>query len=93
MSEIMYQRREDVLFSGLGEDVVALNLERGQCYGMEKVSAAVWGLIATPMNLDQICDALLSLYDIDRTQCRNEVSCLLGQLQREQLINVSGERK
>lgn len=89
MSAIRYQRRDDVLFSDIGDDIVALSVERGQCYGMEKVTAVVWELLVKPLTLDDLCAQLIDLYEVERGQCRAEVSRLLDQLQREGLISAS----
>ena len=35
-----------MLFANVGDDVVALNIEGGQCYGMDKIAGTVWGLLA-----------------------------------------------
>ena len=58
MSGPVYKLSGKALFTAVGSDIVALNVDDGQCYGMEKVTAAIWRLLETPMAIDEICDHL-----------------------------------
>ena len=86
MSGPIYKLSEKALFTAVGEDIVALNVDDGQCYGMEKVTAAVWRLLEKPMSMDQICDRLVEMYAVDNATCRADVERLFGQLRSEGLI-------
>lgn len=88
MSDIMYKLSGKALFTAVGSDIVALSIDDGQCYGMEKVSAAVWRLLETPMSLDQLCERLMRQYDVSAETCRAETGRLIEQLQGEGLIEV-----
>ena len=79
-------RSGQALSADVGEDVVALHVARGHCYGMEKVAAAVWNLLAEPIDLDRICEQLVQRYDVDAGTCRAEVGALLAQFESEGLI-------
>lgn len=81
-----YKRSEQALHSEVGRDVVALHIDRGQCYGMENVTADVWRLLAEPSDLDTICEQLQDRYDVDPNVCRGDIATLLVQMQSEGLI-------
>ena len=72
----------------MGSDIVALHVERGQCYGMEKVTVAVWKLLAEPASLDEICERLIAVYEVDPKVCRADVEKLIGQFRTEGLIEA-----
>lgn len=84
-----YKRSAQALHSEVGGDVVALHIDRGQCYGMENVTADVWRLLAEPSDLDTICDQLQQKYDVDPEACRSDIATLLVQMQSEGLIEPS----
>ena len=86
MSGPTYKLSGKALFTAVGEDIVALNVDDGQCYGMEKVTAAVWRLLETPMNIDDICQRLMALYAVDPEVCRADVKRLFDQLRGEGLV-------
>ena len=41
-----FQRNAALLHSTVGGDVVALDVDRGRCFGMEEVGARIWDLLA-----------------------------------------------
>lgn len=81
-----YKRSELAIFTEVGSDIVALNVERGQCYGMENVTAAIWAMLAEPASVDTICDRLMVQYEVEPERCRSDVDRLIGQFQAEGLI-------
>ena len=86
----MYQRSNAAIFADVGDDIVALHVRRGQCYGMDKVTARVWTLLAEPLDLDAICSDLIELYHVEADLCRGEVARLLEQMQKEGLVERVG---
>lgn len=90
MSNRLYKRSDQALFSEIGNDVVALHIERGQCYGMENVTAAVWAMLAEPSTIESICARLLDRYEVEPDVCRAEVGKLMMTLQSEGLIEPVG---
>ena len=86
MSGPIYKLSGKALFTAVGEDIVALNVDDGQCYGMEKVTAAVWRLLDTPMSIDDVCERLMALYAVDPKVCRADVQRLFDQLRGEGLV-------
>lgn len=86
-----FVRSSGTLAAEVNGEVVALSVERGQCYGMNDVASRVWQLLAEPRSLEEICEALTADYDVEMGTCRQEVSRLLEELRSENLVeSVSG---
>lgn len=81
-----FRRSPQALSADVGDDVVALQAERGFAYGMEGVTAAVWQRLEQPTSLDEFVAALGEEYEVSAEQCRSEVAGLLDQLLAEGLI-------
>ena len=79
-------RCEELLEADLNGEIVALHIERGQCYGLNAVAADIWRMLAEPISLDEICTRLVQEYDIDSPTCRDEVVKLIAQLKDEGLV-------
>ena len=88
MTPRLYRRSESALFSNVGEDIVALDVENGHCYGMEKATAAIWDLLAEPIAIDQMVERLTATYDVEAAECRADLERIVGQLEREGLVTV-----
>jgi hypothetical protein len=86
MSAELFRRSENTIFSNVAGDVVALNIEYGLCYGMEKVTATVWELLETPMSADHLCERLTDIYEVDPTTCRSDIQQLLATMEVEGLV-------
>ena len=84
-----YRRANGALFSEVGSDVVAIHVERGQCFGMEKVAADVWQLLEQPRDLEAICAALVDRYEVDPAECHAEIGQYLDQLCQEGLVTAA----
>ncbi|MBA3666259.1 MAG: PqqD family protein [Sphingomonas sp.] len=87
MTKFTFSRSSDALFTRVGDDIVALHLKRGQCFGMENVTRDVWDLLSEPTDLERICDRLTEIYDVEPAACRTEVEKLLAQLVDEGLVD------
>jgi hypothetical protein len=83
----LYQRSPNVLFAELGTDVIALEVNLGQTFGMEGGSAAIWKLLAAPISVEQMVARLTETYDVAASACRADVERIVGELERECLVS------
>lgn len=74
--------------SDLGEEVAILNIETGVYYGLDEVGARVWQLLQTETDVLAIRDSLLAEYEVEATQCEENLLDLMRQLNEEGLIEV-----
>lgn len=88
MSEVRYRRSPEALHSEIGDDVVALHVQQGHCYGMDNVAADIWRMLDEPIGLDQICQRLKERYEVDDETCRAEVGRFIDSMHKEQLIEL-----
>ena len=72
-------------------EVVALNIDKGICYGLNKVGSRVWALIAEPRRIGDICATLVSEYEVDSAACEHQVIDLLEGLRAEGMIELREE--
>ena len=62
-------RNEELPTGEVDGELVALDLERGDCFGLDRVGAAIWGIAAEPRSVGEIADALVETHDVERGQC------------------------
>lgn len=81
--------RDPACLSGeIGGEVVALDVAKGACYGLDPVASRVWSLMAAPIGVDALCASLVADYEVDIDTCRADVLELLESLAAEGLIQV-----
>jgi len=75
--------------SQIDNEIVALNIESGVCYGLNSVGARVWQMLAAPIRVNDICRALIAEYEVDPDLCEHEVIELIMHLHAEKLVAVT----
>jgi hypothetical protein len=70
----------------IDNEIVALNVDTGTCYGLNKVGARIWNLIRQPTRVRDIRDQLLTEFKVEPDICTQEVLELLEELSSEGLI-------
>jgi Coenzyme PQQ synthesis protein D (PqqD) len=91
-STTVFACRDGVIEAEVDDEIVALNIEQGVCYGMNRVGSHIWSLLAKPMRICELCAALLSAYKVDPNVCERQVLELLEELRAEGLIATLEEK-
>ena len=91
MSIQTYRRTTRTLEANIGNELVTLDAESGDCFGFNEVAATVWRHLATPKRFDQLRDALLHEYDVDAEQCATELQQLLDDFVGKGLLTVESD--
>jgi hypothetical protein len=68
------------------DEVVALSIESGICYGLNRSASRIWELLSSPIEIDNLCATLIREYEVDETNCQRDVLDFLSELHREGLI-------
>ena len=75
------------MVSPLGrDDIQALFVAAGDCFGLNEVARTVWRNLAEPKNFAQLRDALLMEYDVGVDQCTAELRDLIDDLVAKGLV-------
>ena len=79
----------DVVSCELGGGLALLDLRSGTYYSINKVGAYVWGLLAEPRPLTDVCDTMVQAFEVDRQRCEADVVELITGLEAAGLVRVS----
>jgi hypothetical protein len=72
----------------IDNEVVALSVATGTCYGLNQVGSRIWRLLASPIRIRDLCSTLLSEYEVAPEVCERQVIDLLEELRAEGLVGV-----
>ena len=81
-------RNDSIPTGEIDGELVALDLERGDCFGMDRIGTLIWAMAAEPVRAAAIVDRLASEHDVDRDQCRDDVLPFLADLADAGLMRV-----
>jgi hypothetical protein len=86
MTDVLYERAASLLEADLGDELMALDVDGGTCFGFNPVATGVWRHLASPKSFDELKEALLAEYDVSSEQCSQELRELLDDLVEKGLI-------
>jgi hypothetical protein len=76
------------VFSAVGDEVVILNPQNGNYYGLDPLGARIWALIQEPTVVSQVRDTLLAEYEVDIEECERDLLEILEHMAAQGLIEV-----
>jgi len=79
---------KDVLFQEVGGEMVLLDLESEQYFGLDAVGARIWSLLSEGRGTGEIVDALFEEYEVERATLEYDVEVLLKDLLEAGLVKV-----
>ena len=85
-------RSDGFVEAEIEKEIVALNVEKGTCYGLNLVGSRIWSLLADPIRIDDLCARLLAEYKVEPSDCARQVLDLLEELRAEGMINTPKEK-
>ncbi len=83
------QRKTELLFSKMDEEVVMMNIDKGEYYGLDEIGSRIWQILEKPVHFNDIIQTLTDEYDVEETTCRDDVTAFLKELHEKDLIVVN----
>ncbi|NJK41360.1 MAG: lasso peptide biosynthesis PqqD family chaperone [Acaryochloridaceae cyanobacterium SU_2_1] len=74
--------------SDLAGESVILNLKTGMYFGLNEVGASIWNLLKEPRLVSDILALIQQDYEVQASQCEQDVLALLQELMASELIEI-----
>jgi hypothetical protein len=81
---------ENALSTTIDGETVILHRDAGKYYGLNEVGTFIWELLQEPRSLDELCQEVITAYDVERQRCRNDIEELLVELAETDLVRLDG---
>lgn len=79
---------KDYVYCKVEDEMVLLGMEDGIYYGLNPVGAFIWEQIKEPKTVNEVRDAILTEYDVEKRECECDLNDLLQELGNKGLIEV-----
>ncbi len=79
---------DDVLSTDVDGDVVMMDVDSGNYFGLDAISSDIWHRLARPVTVEALCDDLLRDYDAPLDVIRRDVLALLNTLHDKKLVRT-----
>ena len=81
---------EDVVAREVGGEIVLLDLNSGQYFGLDSVGGRIWELLSErPHTLAELCDLVEAEFDAPRERIEADLLSLATELKAQELIAAS----
>jgi len=86
--QMQVRRVEDVLDTEINDQTVMMDIEQGSYFGLNESGTRIWGLLAEPILIGDLCDRLMEEFEVPREQCEQQVVGFLRHLLERGLLQV-----
>lgn len=70
----------NVVACELGSGAALLSLRSNRYYSLNEVGAFIWARMERPTDMDELCDAVTSAFDVEPERCRKDVAAIIRDL-------------
>jgi len=81
---------EGNIVSDMDGEKVMFSPQQGKYYNLGQVGGDIWGLLESPISINDIIKSLQETYNIEAKTCEQDVVPFLQHLLREGMIRVDG---
>lgn len=82
------KRSSEPLQAGLDDEVVMMSVEKGSYYSLDAVGAKIWSLLEKPVQVSDLIERLMEIYDADPEICEKETIQFLDSMLKEDLVEI-----
>lgn len=79
------------IVSDMDGDKVMMNITNGNYYNLGQIGGRIWELIAAPVSVGEVVSALMTEYEVEQSQCEEQVFSFLKHLLDQKLIQIGDE--
>ncbi|MEH7011458.1 lasso peptide biosynthesis PqqD family chaperone [Neobacillus niacini] len=77
---------EGNIVSDMGGEKVMLSVKNGKYYNLGDIGGEIWELIKSPTSITKLVDMLTASYEVEESECQQQVLSFLEHLFNEGLI-------
>lgn len=89
----LIRRRRQLLEADVGDDLVGLEIEGGECFGLNRTAKRIWQLTLSPIRLSELCGVIRGEHHVDEQTCLEDVTRVVHELREGGLIELSSSKQ
>lgn len=84
-----YSQSPGNIVSDMDGEKVMLSVSNGKYYNLGELGGEIWELMKEPITIQELVTTLQSQYNVDQTDCKEQVTDFLSQLLEQGLVSVN----
>jgi Coenzyme PQQ synthesis protein D (PqqD) len=81
-------RDNEPIAAEVDDEIVILSAKAEAYFGLGAIGSDIWGMIATPCRISDVCTRLVEDYDVDRQTCERDTMAFMEKLLEGRLIRI-----
>ncbi len=81
-------RQEELVTADMDEELVMMSLRNNNYYSLDAIGKAIWTRLQEPLVVSDLCQGLLTEFEVEPDRCLEDVLEFLNDLERAGLIHV-----
>ncbi len=82
------QRADGLVSADVGQELVMLHIAKSTYLNTNAVGRDIWRSIERPVQVDELCAALVQRYEVDPERCAADVLAFLNDAYREGIVRI-----
>lgn len=87
--KIKISQNKNIDIVDLDGEKVMMDLEKGQYLALNEIGTKIWDMIAEPIMIKDVILNLMSEYEVDEEDCKEDIMEFIGRLNGAGLIQIS----
>jgi len=83
---------DDLTYREVDGEMVLLDMETESFFGLDAVACDIWKLLQEGKTLQETCDELLEIYDVDPERLRKDLETFVENLIKNELATLDTKR-
>ena len=82
------KRSPEIVHTDMDGETVMMSIEQGNYYGIDSIGSDIWNMLEGEMSIEDLCLKLCEKYDVEESQCQQDVISFLEKMQEHKVIVV-----
>ena len=83
----LIRRQENLIEASIDGEVVMMNADSGNYYGLDGIAAHIWQLLETPQTEQDLVNALVKEYEVTPEECESDVTAFLQEMRKNDVLS------
>ena len=75
-----FVRRKDLIAQSLEGELVMLDMQSGNYFGLDPIASKIWDYLASPKDIKTLCQSLMQEYEVGEDECQADVCSFISDL-------------
>lgn len=84
----LYSQSPGNIVSDMDGEKVMLSVQKGKYYNLGELGGEIWDLMKEPVTIHELVTTLQSQYDVEQTECEEQVTDFINQLLEQGLVKI-----